>query len=318
MSRQGMEFFDASFDNELDIPVVATASSLVNIPAHYYEGAWASGGSDSTTLPHVFISNGLATVSGFDTNGTGLGLAAQSGFTGTFLDAHKGGPSIFSVDHNGAVGVRSAATPTTAPLFVPWQSGDSAGVIAYIGSNNAGNDQTAIRADTASGIGVLGAASGSGIGVQGTASSGYGVYGSTGSGTAVAGVLSDAGTTNAPPVVTVSHITSGTPGVGFGGQIALQAQSTTTVGRSQAVLSGVWVSATDASRKARLTAYAYDAAAAREGWRIEATGTAAAIGFLGAAAIARQTLTGAKAGNVALANLITVLAAFGIIIDSTT
>lgn len=41
-------------------------------------------------------------------------------------------------------------------------------------------------------------------------------------------------------------------------------------------------------------------------------------GFFGAAGIARQTVTGAKGGNAALASLITALAAFGLITDNTT
>jgi hypothetical protein len=51
-----------------------------------------------------------------------------------------------------------------------------------------------------------------------------------------------------------------------------------------------WVSAVDASRKARTIFYIFDTGA-REGFRIEASGTAPMIGFLGAAAVARQAVT---------------------------
>jgi hypothetical protein len=60
--------------------------------------------------------------------------------------------------------------------------------------------------------------------------------------------------------------------------------------RAQGLVSSSWVVATDATRTARLTVSAYDATAAREGMRLEADGAAARIGFLGAAAVVRQTL----------------------------
>jgi hypothetical protein len=42
------------------------------------------------------------------------------------------------------------------------------------------------------------------------------------------------------------------------------------------------------------------------------------VGFLGAAAVARQDVTGDKAGNSALASVVAALVAFGLITDSTT
>lgn len=42
------------------------------------------------------------------------------------------------------------------------------------------------------------------------------------------------------------------------------------------------------------------------------------IGFLGSGAIVRPTITGAKGGNAALGSLLTSLANFGLITDSTT
>ena len=41
------------------------------------------------------------------------------------------------------------------------------------------------------------------------------------------------------------------------------------------------------------------------------------IGLFGTAPVAQQTITGSRAGNVALANLLTGLANYGLIIDST-
>lgn len=63
--------------------------------------------------------------------------------------------------------------------------------------------------------------------------------------------------------------------------------------RALALVQPSYVVSTDASRTARLTLSAYDSVAAREGVRIEADGTAARIGFLGATAVVRQTLPAA-------------------------
>jgi hypothetical protein len=97
----------------------------------------------------------------------------------------------------------------------------------------------------------------------------------------------------------------------------LKGLSSTSAVREQADIDTAWVSPTDASRTARLVLRAWDWLAAREGLRIEANGTAALIGFYGAAAQAKQTVTGSRGGNAALASLLTALAALGLITDST-
>jgi hypothetical protein len=63
--------------------------------------------------------------------------------------------------------------------------------------------------------------------------------------------------------------------------------------RAVAGVTASFVSSTDATRTGRLTVSAYDATAAREGLRVEADGSAARIGFLGALAVARQTVPAA-------------------------
>lgn len=110
--------------------------------------------------------------------------------------------------------------------------------------------------------------------------------------------FTDAGTTNQPNVATFIHGTSGTPGVGFGLSFALQAHSSTNTIRNLAAFLPFWVTATDASRKARFSLYVYDTAA-REAIRMEASGTAAMLGFFGVAAVVRPTaLTAANAGAI--------------------
>lgn len=65
-------------------------------------------------------------------------------------------------------------------------------------------------------------------------------------------------------------------------------------------ISGAWVDSTDASRKSRAVFYASDFnTTERECFRIESSGTAAMIGFLGATAVIRQATTGETTGFTA-------------------
>lgn len=117
------------------------------------------------------------------------------------------------------------------------------------------------------------------------------------------GLQSDSATNTAPTALLLRHRTSGTAAAGFGVKTTFQANSDTTADQTQAEIASSWATATNASRKARVQFYAYDTAA-RECMRIEASGTAPMIGFLGAAAVVQQSIgaaapaggTGATAG----------------------
>lgn len=115
----------------------------------------------------------------------------------------------------------------------------------------------------------------------------------------------------------LQHNTSGTPAAGFGVRWAIRAESSTTENREQFAITTSWVVATDASRTARTILGVFDTAH-RECIRIETSGAAPMLGVLGAAAVARQTVTGSRGGNAALASLLTALATFGLITDSST
>jgi hypothetical protein len=88
---------------------------------------------------------------------------------------------------------------------------------------------------------------------------------------------------------------SGTPAAGDGPGLLFAGKSTTTTDRSMLEIAVPWATATDASRKARATFNIYDTAA-REALRLEASGSAAMIGFLGAGASAQQA-SGANLTN---------------------
>lgn len=98
---------------------------------------------------------------------------------------------------------------------------------------------------------------------------------------------------SAANVLIIKTQTTATPGANFGTQMTWQAESTTGADRDLASMLATWVVATDASRTARLVLRASDAAANREFLRGEASGSAAMIGFLGASAVARQSVAAA-------------------------
>lgn len=91
-----------------------------------------------------------------------------------------------------------------------------------------------------------------------------------------------------PNVASFIHTTSATPIAGFGVQISYSLKSTTTSTRIAGDVSVSWVDPTDASRKVRIVHNVYDTAI-RECMRMEASGTAAMLGFLGATAVPQQT-----------------------------
>lgn len=98
----------------------------------------------------------------------------------------------------------------------------------------------------------------------------------------------DSGTTTVVNGLTLGHQSSGTPAAGLGIGVLFNVNSTTTADQNAMQVTAEWVVATHASRTARGKIQVYDTAA-REALRVEASGSAAMIGFLGANAVIRQT-----------------------------
>lgn len=104
----------------------------------------------------------------------------------------------------------------------------------------------------------------------------------------------DTGTADTQTVLTIGRNSTNTPAANFASRLLWQLESSTTENQDAAGIVTSWVVATHASRTARQVFNIYDTAA-REALRLEASGSAPMIGFLGAAAVARQAL-GAWAG----------------------
>lgn len=88
----------------------------------------------------------------------------------------------------------------------------------------------------------------------------------------------------------IGHNSSGTAAANFGSSLTGQIQDSTTADQTALEMQWLWATATHASRKARGIFNIWDTAA-REALRIEASGSAAMIGFLGAAAAVQQAAT---------------------------
>jgi hypothetical protein len=105
--------------------------------------------------------------------------------------------------------------------------------------------------------------------------------------------VSDAATNTITTVETLAHSSTGTPTVGFGGRQLFTLESSTTDNQSALEVEVTWATATHATRKAQAVYKIWDTAA-RECLRLEASGTAPMIGFLGASSVVRQTVGAAS------------------------
>jgi hypothetical protein len=81
-----------------------TASS----PAKVLTGTWFTGGTSTTTKPQLLIEPSGTTSTAWSTSGTGLGVNAASGFTGSLLDLQVNGTRKIAAFSNGNVGTQSS------------------------------------------------------------------------------------------------------------------------------------------------------------------------------------------------------------------
>lgn len=97
---------------------IHVAGSASNSPL-LLDGAVLTGGTGTTNFPAQLIQPaGTAAVSTWSINGTGLGMNMPSGFTGMFLDFHKGGAvGVFTVDQTGQYGGASSAFVGSGAAF---------------------------------------------------------------------------------------------------------------------------------------------------------------------------------------------------------
>lgn len=95
--------------------LINTYNAAASAPAKLFSGTWFSGGTATTTKPHVLVEPSGTTSTNWSTAGTGLGVNAPSGFTGNIIDLQLNGSRVFSISSTGALtGTTSSLVSTTA------------------------------------------------------------------------------------------------------------------------------------------------------------------------------------------------------------
>lgn len=96
--------------------LVNSRNSAVSSPTETLTGTWYSGGSATTTKPHVLIEPTGTTSTAWATTGTGLGVNAASGFTGNLLDLQLNGSSKCKVTSAGTMTVPDLTVSSGASI----------------------------------------------------------------------------------------------------------------------------------------------------------------------------------------------------------
>jgi hypothetical protein len=89
--------------------LLLSANAAASLPPLALTGTWFSGGTATTTKPHVLIEPAGTSSTAWSTAGTGLGINAPSGFLGNPIDAQINGTKIFAVASTGSVFLRNIA-----------------------------------------------------------------------------------------------------------------------------------------------------------------------------------------------------------------
>jgi hypothetical protein len=109
-------------------------TSIASTPAKAFTGTWFTGGSATTTKPHLLIEPAGTTSTAWSTSGTGLGVNAASGFAGNLLDLQVAGVPQFRVATDGNIYPRSGSTTTRIRGF----AGDGNGALELYSNTNIG------------------------------------------------------------------------------------------------------------------------------------------------------------------------------------
>ena len=241
---------------------------------------------------------------------TSLALRPTTNATTAIQLQNAAGTSVLNVDTtNGRVGI---GTTTPGALLHVGVGADSPSLFSNIYASNEGatfitarnsSDNIDVAIGPGTTYGIVGTRTYHDFYFQSNATNymaltktGNVGIGTTGPGTLLHALKSDAVTVAVTNVATLGHNSTGTPAAGFGGGLVMNLESSTTEAQTAAALNWLWNDATHATRKADLVAYAYDTAA-RELWRGRGAGAAPAIGFLGAAPSARLAHVADPAGG---------------------
>jgi hypothetical protein len=126
-TNQAYSFYasDANARNSFAGQTALPTASALSTPILTTTGTWITGGSATTTKPHVLIEPTGTTSTAWSTSGTGLGINAASGFTGNLIDLQINGSSLFSITGTQiTAGVNLAGTNlfATSAGYIRWSA----------------------------------------------------------------------------------------------------------------------------------------------------------------------------------------------------
>jgi hypothetical protein len=321
---------DKIFVLELSAITANIGGLEINTDGYLWQGTGTA--ASPTTGLKIFNSGGIGKLSTYnmgveqvtlDTDGklkAGAGAielsAAGAAIAAETVDVYNPASAIswFQSDGTTPVGkIWGAYTATRDRLVVEASadvSGDRGGTLSLSGEGTTGSNFALIS--------VIGGRSAANSTVSLTASNGEILLNAPeidASGSVAATVTDAATTARAYPLI-LNHSSSGTPGALFGTGIQMLGESSTTVDQPLAYMEARWASATHASRRSEVTFLTFDASSFRVPFTIGTTGSAPAVGFHGSTPIAKPTVTGSRGGNAALQSLLSALASYGLITDS--
>jgi hypothetical protein len=257
-----------------------------------------------------------------DSPGTLLALNAPSGYSGTYIDVQKNAVRLLYLDQFGTlfrlsapVGTANDGQLSLGPDFAHFD-GSSGG--HFVG--NANGQYLAINTETGF--------AGDLVRFQ---HHGSDRYRQTDNGD-VTVTYSDAGTSNEPNTITLQHRSSGTPTTSFGNTLLVRAHNGSNTDTDQFAIATGWSSATAGSESSLAIFSIRRSGVNTEVLRLNSTGNgrvqlaqdfahvnaSGAMGWFNTTPATKQSVTGSRAGNAALASLLSALAAYGIVTDSST
>lgn len=116
---------DAGGLNSFAGAMVSTKNSAASVSGVLLNGTWFSGGSSTTTKPHLLIEPSGTSSTNWNTGGTAFGINANIAFAGNLVDLQVNGASYFRVDNLGTAIVGGLADGNVGAVSSSWSNGGS-------------------------------------------------------------------------------------------------------------------------------------------------------------------------------------------------